>query len=390
MFTILYSCFPVFNCWEFGGGRGDGLMVMMWWWNCDNGGWREIRKGLIRHDKTLVRFGGPCAFLFMCAFLVFSFDGSWSWKIWPSFAQDSSGTVDWSLLVSRLFEASPQRPLKANQYGWLGLMMQYSICIHMTHLIYIYFSFGPRSTTSTEYFSMCFCCLVKRTQTNPWPDPHNDGRTRLFFLQELPNLVPNSCDLLLNIGCPNIWLLIISHFFPTSLFWNMNRGARPKFNIEPTNWVLNFWSWFSCYPWRFLGYHIRFWSCGSIPPCLMQPDACWRSKVAFASITLHVVLAMPVPFHACAEPKQQKVRFAPWSGKKLWMHGSQSQCMFMGHMDRLPNNMIWCFGVSKRLTTMGHAPKWQLRRENNDEPKVFWIYLQANPGGIAKWIVPYI
>ena len=256
--------------------------------------------------------------------------------------------------------------------------------------IYIYFSFGPRSTTSTEYFSMCFCCLVKRTQTNPWPDPHNDGRTRLFFLQELPNLVPNSCDLLLNIGCPNIWLLIISHFFPTSLFWNMNRGARPKFNIEPTNWVLNFWSWFSCYSWRFLGYYIRFWSCGSIPPCLMQPDACWRSKVAFASITLHVVLAMPVPFHACAEPKQQKVRFAPWSGKKLWMHGSQSQCMFMGHMDRLPNNMIWCFGVSKRLTTMGHAPKWQLRRENNDEPKVFWIYLQANPGGIAKWIVPYI
>jgi hypothetical protein len=40
---------------------------------------------------------------------------------------------------------------------------------------------------------------------------------------------------------------------------------------------------------------------------------------------------------------------------------------------------------------MGHAPKWQLRRENNDAPKVFWIYLQANPGGIAKWqIVPYI
>jgi hypothetical protein len=106
--------------------------------------------------------------------------------------------------------------------------MRYSICIHnMTiwHICYIYIylslSFGPRSTTSTEYFSMCFCCLVKRTQTNPWPDPHNDGRTRLFFLQELPNLVPNSCDLLLNIGCPNIWLLIISHFFPTSLFWNI-------------------------------------------------------------------------------------------------------------------------------------------------------------------------
>jgi hypothetical protein len=70
MFTILYSCFPVFNFWEFGGGRGDGLMVM-WWWNCDNGGWREIWKGLIRHDKTLVRFGGPC--VHFCSCVLFSF-----------------------------------------------------------------------------------------------------------------------------------------------------------------------------------------------------------------------------------------------------------------------------------------------------------------------------